>query len=82
MKDWAIDCLKEPEKACQAGEGRKKTALREWMWGVKDRKSTIGRMKTTLRVIELIPAPTKTSRYPRYSPDFHLGSVKVMEYGV
>ena len=43
-----------------------------------------GRRKATLRVIELNSVLTDTPRRPKHgaSPIFHLGSVKVEEYGV
>jgi len=87
VKDWTIDCLKEPETGCQEGEGREKVVLREQMKRVKDRvafrpKSKRRREKTTLRVIELISALTLPLP-ERGSPMwFHLDFVKVEEYEV
>ena len=62
--------------------------LGERMWGVKDRTTVCPKLKmgrkTTLRIIELSSARTKTPWLPRRgaSPIFHLSSVKVEEYGV
>ena len=79
VKDWTIDCLKEPEMGCLEGEGGENQVLREQMKRVKDwaafrSKLESGDKKTTLRVIELSSA--------RSSTGFHLGAVKVEEYKV
>jgi len=86
VKDWTIDCLKDPETGCREGKGREKVMLREQTRHVKDwvaacLKLKRGKKTTMLRVIELNSALTPP-RPASGNPRFHLDSVKVEEYEV
>ena len=87
VKDWTIDCLKEPETGCREGEGREGAVLSEQMRCAKDWVTSClnperGSKKTTLRVIKLNSALSLPRPRPGYPTRFHLDSVKAEEYKV